>query len=91
MKKEIKVSDIAEVSINTYRKMIYISGRITGNKNWKKQFQQAEDYLISKGYYKDLIINPLGLDKITELNCKRLNKVPTYKDYIIMDIDCLNW
>lgn len=91
MKKEIKVSDIAEVSINTYRKIIYISGRITGNKNWKKQFQQAEDYLISKGYYKDLIINPLGLDKITELNCKRLNKVPTYKDYMITDIDCLNW
>lgn len=69
--------------------MIYISGRITGNENWRFDFQKAENYLISKGY-EDEIVNPLDLDKIAELNCKKLNKVPTYKDYMITDIDYLS-
>ena len=40
---------------------IYISGRITGNKNWKKQFQQAEDFLLKLGFEKNEICNPLKL------------------------------
>lgn len=39
--------------------MIYISGRITRNKNWEKDFQQAEEYLKKLGFMK--IINPLKL------------------------------
>lgn len=37
--------------------MIYISGRITGNKNWEKDFQQAEEYLKKLGFME--IVNPL--------------------------------
>jgi hypothetical protein len=37
--------------------MIYISGRITGNKNWKEEFNQAEEYL--RSCTNDDIINPL--------------------------------
>lgn len=39
--------------------MIYISGRITRNKNWEKDFQQAEEYLKKLGFME--IINPLKL------------------------------
>lgn len=29
---------------------VYISGKITGNKNWKEEFKIVEDILINKGY-----------------------------------------
>ena len=41
--------------------MIYISGRITGNKNWEDDFHKAEEELLEKGY--KVIINPLNLDE----------------------------
>lgn len=63
--------------------MIYISGRITGNKNWKKQFQQAEDYLKSNGY--KVIINPLNLAAQVNKEIKH----PTYIDYMKQDIEIL--
>lgn len=57
--------------------MIYISGRITGNKNWKKQFQQAEDYLLKLGFVE--IINPLKLE--SQVTIKK-----TYVNYMRNDI-----
>jgi hypothetical protein len=63
--------------------MIYISGRITGNKNWEEQFHEAECYLIKK-YYDEKIINPLCLDENTKKVFKTEN--PTYKQYMINDI-----
>jgi hypothetical protein len=62
--------------------MIYISGRITGNKNWKEQFQQAEDYLLKLGFSKYQIKNPLNMAKEAE----EVWKNPTYVQYMIHDI-----
>lgn len=42
---------------------IYISGKITGNKNWKEDFQQAEDFLLKLGFEKSEICNPLKLSE----------------------------
>lgn len=62
--------------------MIYISGRITKNKNWKKDFEEAEKYLESTG--QTIIINPLKLDEQT----KKLfgTDTPTYEQYMKWDI-----
>ena len=57
--------------------MIYISGRITGNKNWEKQFQEAENYLNKLGIY--TVVNPLKLEK--QLTIKK-----TYINYMRNDI-----
>lgn len=59
--------------------MIYISGRITGNKNWEKQFQQAEEYLVKLGFSKYQIINPLKLE--SQVTIKK-----TYVNYMRNDI-----
>ena len=61
--------------------MIYISGRITGNKSWKEDFQKAEDYL--KGRTEEGIINPLQLDKESQ---EIWGKNPTYVQYMIHNI-----
>jgi len=50
---------------------VYIAGRITGNDNYKKQFQEAEELLISQGHY---VLNP----------CK--NWGFEYKEYIDMGL-----
>lgn len=63
--------------------MIYISGRITGNKNWEKQFKEAEEYLKSKGY--KVIINPLNLAEQVNKEIKNA----TYTDYMKQDIEIL--
>jgi hypothetical protein len=65
--------------------MIYISGRITGNKHWKEDFQKAEDYW-RKIVADEYIINPLHLDKETERKCEECEEKATYKDYMITDI-----
>lgn len=62
--------------------MIYISGRITKNKNWKEQFQQAENYLLKLGFSKYQIKNPLNMEKETE----EVWKNPIYVQYMIHDI-----
>ena len=62
--------------------MIYISGRITGNKNWQSDFQKAEDYL-KKKHWLDEIVNPLSLDKKTQ---EIYGANPTYQEYMINDI-----
>ena len=42
---------------NEKKKMVYISGRISGNKNYKKEFRSAEEYLQNQGY---IPINPIN-------------------------------
>lgn len=61
--------------------MIYISGRITGNKNWEKQFQQAENYLNKLGFME--IKNPLNLDKESK---EIWGDNPSCVQYMIHDI-----
>lgn len=63
--------------------MIYISGRITGNKNWKKEFNQAEKYLSARYSYK--VVNPVGIAKFVE----HLYSYPSYNDYMRNDIQHL--
>lgn len=63
--------------------MIYISGRITGNKNWQEDFQKAEEYLKSNGY--KVIINPLNLAEQVNKEIKN----PTYIDYMKQDLEIL--
>lgn len=66
--------------------MIYISGRISGNKNWQRDFLNAEKFLIEKkGYRKVDIVNPIDLSKIVE---NKMTK-PSYNDYMRFDIDVL--
>lgn len=60
--------------------MIYISGRITGNKNWQEDFLKAEDYLKSNGY--KVIINPLNLAEQVNKEIKN----PTYIDHMKQDL-----
>lgn len=62
--------------------MIYISGRITGNKNWRFDFQKAEDYLVSCGMSKHEIKNPLNMENEVE----EVWENPTYAQYMIHDI-----
>jgi hypothetical protein len=64
--------------------MIYISGRITGNKNWKEQFYAAEKYLRSTSIINGIIINPVEIAEIVEAECSK----PKWRDY--MDIAIRN-
>jgi len=43
------------------RDKIYISGPIAGNKNYQKQFKEAEEFLRKKGFRR--IINPAALSQ----------------------------
>lgn len=61
--------------------MIYISGRITKNKNWKEDFLKAEDYLKKKYMFKE-IVNPLKLE--SQITIKK-----TYVNYMRNDIKSL--
>lgn len=64
--------------------MIYISGRITGNKKWKEEFNQAEKYLRSNSILNGIIINPVEIAEIVEAECNN----PKWRDY--MDIAIRN-
>lgn len=56
-------------------KTIYISGRITGEPNFKEIFNAAEKKLVELGY---TVINPVGFEKeMTELNIEL-----SYENYI---------
>lgn len=44
-------------------KVVYLSGRITGNDNYKKEFACAEHFLQQMGY---IVINPANLDEVSE-------------------------
>lgn len=62
--------------------MIYISGRITGCKNWREKFLCAETELKAAGFKK--IINPLRLDNATKSYF--VTDLLTYSQYMIIDI-----
>jgi nucleoside 2-deoxyribosyltransferase len=44
-------------------KIVYLSGMITDNENHKKEFKEAELFLIERGY---IVINPAELDEVAE-------------------------
>jgi hypothetical protein len=44
-------------------KIVYLSGRVTGNENYKEDFACAEHFLKQTGY---IVINPAELDEIAE-------------------------
>jgi hypothetical protein len=44
-------------------KIVYLSGRISGNDNYKKEFACAEHFLRQMGY---IVLNPAELDEIVE-------------------------
>jgi hypothetical protein len=44
-------------------KVIYLSGRISGNENYKQEFALAEEFLKPLGFY---VINPAELDEVAE-------------------------
>ena len=64
--------------------MTYISGRISKNKHWQEDFQNAENYLKKKNPH-DIISNPLRIDKLVQATFKN----PQYEDYILFDIKAL--
>ena len=68
--------------------MIYISGRISGNKHWKEQFKKAEDYLVYHGYETHEIINPLVLEDIVLEKNKNASYADFMKTYIRMLMTC---
>ena len=43
-------------------KIVYLSGKISGNENYKKDFAVAEVYLRQLGY---IVVNPAQLDEIS--------------------------
>lgn len=59
--------------------LVYISGKITGNENYKQEFAQAERLLKKMGYE---VCNPVTLGK--QLESWKYN--PTYLDYMRADI-----
>lgn len=44
------------------QKIVYLSGKITGNENCKEQFAVAEKFMIRSGY---IVINPTQLEDIS--------------------------
>lgn len=45
------------------RKIVYLSGKITGKEDYKKDFACAEQFLQQMGY---IVINPASLDEISD-------------------------
>lgn len=68
--------------------MIYISGRISGNKNWKEDFREAENFLSRHGYHNS-IVNPLVLQAETEKRCQENGVKPRYRNYLQTDVEKL--
>ena len=44
-------------------KIVYLSGRITDNENYKEDFASAEKFLVRMGY---IVLNPVLLDEIVD-------------------------
>ena len=68
---------------------IYISGPITGIKNWQEMFSAAENELVSlPGTF--FIVNPLTLSITLEKEFKLIGKSePSYSDYMRRDLSRL--
>ena len=53
------------------QKIVYLSGRISGNENYKKEFASAERFLSQMSY---IVINPANLEEVA--------KGLTYEQYL---------
>lgn len=63
--------------------IVYISGKITGNDNYKEDFLRAEKFLSKMGY---IVLNPARLDEIAEgLNYQQCMKLC----YSLLDVSDL--
>lgn len=66
---------------------IYISGGITGVKNWQDVFMAAEQDLILRLHARLFIFNPVKIAKDLERSFKvNIGKMPSYTDYMREDI-----
>ena len=69
---------------------IYISGGITGVKNWQDIFMAAEQDLKLRLYARFFIFNPVKIGKNLERAFKvNIGKMPGYTDYMREDIKIL--
>lgn len=69
---------------------IYISGGITGVKNWQDIFMAAEKDLILRLHARLFIFNPVKIAKDLESSFKvNIGKTPGYTDYMREDIKIL--
>lgn len=60
--------------------LVYLSGPITGIDNYEENFSKAEKKLKLMGYR---VCNPVILGKEVENDLKKLNRSPTWKDYMV--------
>lgn len=58
---------------------VYISGPITGTDDYMKRFENAENYLIDKGYS---VVNPAMVNSMLPTDT-------TYKEYMLMSLAML--
>ena len=69
---------------------IYISGGITGIKNWQDVFIAAEQDLILRLHARLFVFNPVKIAKDLERSFKvNIGKMPGYTDYMREDIKIL--
>lgn len=66
---------------------VYISGPITGVKDWKKNFDRAYKELKSWGF--GVVHNPREIAEAVEMTCQAMGKKAEYKDYMKADIRVL--
>lgn len=65
--------------MNNGKKLIYISGKITGDDNYRKKFAMAENRLIRDGYS---VLNPVEFCKGMEKKAKELGVSLDWGDYM---------
>ena len=69
---------------------IYISGGITGVKNWQDIFMAAEQDLMLHLHARFFIFNPVKIAKDLERSFKvNIGRMPSYTDYMREDIKIL--
>lgn len=69
---------------------IYISGGITGIKNWQDIFMAAEKDLILRLHARLFIFNPVKIAKDLEHSFKvNIGRMPSYTDYMREDVKIL--
>ena len=63
---------------------VYISGKITGNNNYIKEFTEREITLRSMGHQ---VCNPVKISKALE---EKLGRMPSYDEYLQEDLKALD-
>lgn len=67
---------------NYFKGYTYLSGAITNNPSYRKQFNEAQKHLESKG---ETVLNPVKLGLMLELE----QEDPSWEDYMKLDITAL--